>query len=92
MKEPRGAKTSRVLNALLAGRVLTPFDANNIGRTSDGTRIIRTIRTMYPVKKQRVPGELYCKYWIDKEYLAELKKIGKQISDGTFFDNLLAAH
>ena len=36
MKEPKGAKKSRILNALLAGRVLTPYDANEIGKTTDG--------------------------------------------------------
>ena len=32
MKEPRGIKTRRILNALLAGKVLTPYDANEIGK------------------------------------------------------------
>lgn len=89
MKEPKGAKKSRILNALLAGRVLTPYDANEIGRTTDGTRIIRSIRETYPVKSCRVPGELYFQYWIDESYFAELREVGKQIKEGTFFERLI---
>jgi hypothetical protein len=89
MKEPRGAKKSRILNALLAGRVLTPYDANEIGKTTDGTRIIRSIREDYPVKCCRVPGELYFQYWIDKAYLAELREVRQQLREGTFFEKLI---
>lgn len=89
MKEPKGTKKSRILNALLAGRVLTPYDANEIGKTTDGTRIIRNIRETYPVKSCRVPGELYFQYWIDESYFAELREVGKQIKEGTFFEKLI---
>ena len=44
----------------------------------------------YPVKSEKVEGELYHRYWIDEAYLAELKEIGKQVNEGTFFENLLA--
>lgn len=90
MIESAETKTRRILNALLSGIKLTPFDANNIGRTSDGTRFIRRLREKYPIKDERVEGELYHRYWIDEEYLRELKEIGKQVSEGTFFDSLLA--
>ena len=89
MKEKKGAKKSRILNALLAGRVLTPYDANEIGRTTDGTRIIRSIRESYPVKSCRAAGELYFEYWIDPAYLEELKETRKQLREGTFFENLM---
>ncbi len=88
MKESNRAKGRRILNALLEGKRLTAFDANAIGRTTDGTRHIRFIREKYPVKSERVPGELYKVYWIDEDYLAGLKKpLPKRI--GEFFDNLL---
>jgi len=51
---------------------------------------IRFIREKYPVKSEKVEGELYHRYWIDEAYLAELKEVGKQVSEGTFFSNLLA--
>jgi hypothetical protein len=70
--------------------VLTPKDANDIGDTTDGTRFIRFLREKYPIKDEKVEGELYHRYWMDREYLASLKEIGKQVSEGTFFDNLLA--
>ena len=49
-----------------------------------------SIREKYPVKIEKVEGELYHRYWIDEEYLAELKEVGKQVSGGTFFSNLVA--
>lgn len=90
MKESTKAKSQRILDALLQGMVLTPKDANNIGDTTDGTRFIRFLREKYPIKDEKVEGELYHRYWMDREYLASLKEIGKQVSEGTFFDNLLA--
>jgi hypothetical protein len=88
MKESTVAKSRRILNALLEGRKLTAFDANIIGRTTDGGRYIRFIREKYPVKSQRVEGELYKVYWIDEDYLAGLKKpIAQRIK--TFFNDLL---
>jgi hypothetical protein len=90
MKESTKAKSQRILDALLQGMVLTPKDANDIGDTTDGTRFIRFLREKYPIKDEKVEGELYHRYWMDREYLASLKEIGKQVSEGTFFDNLLA--
>ena len=62
-------KKRRILEALLAGRVLTPFEANKIGNTSDGTRIIRKIREVYPVKDVKVINEDYHEYWLDPEFI-----------------------
>ena len=70
--------------------VLTPKDANDIGDTTDGTRFIRFLREKYPIKDEKVEGYFYHRYWMDREYLASLKEIGKQVSEGTFFENLLA--
>lgn len=90
MKESTRAKSQRILDAMLQGRKITPFEANTIGNTTDGTRFIRFIREKYPVKDEKVEGELYHRYWIDEEYLASLDEIGRQVSEGTFFDNLLS--
>lgn len=90
MKESIESKKKRILAALLSGQVLTPSDADRIGDTTEGTRLIRFIRRDYPVKDERVEGELYHRYWIDESYLAELKNVGQQVSDGTFFENILA--
>lgn len=89
MKESTKAKSQRILDALLQGMVLTPKDANDIGDTTDGTRFIRFLREKYPIKDEKVEGELYHRYWMDKEYLASLKEVGRQVSEGTFFENLL---
>ena len=69
MKESNAAKGRRILNAMLKGRKITPAEANRIGRTTDGTRHIRFIREKYPVKDEKVEGELYHRYWIDEEFL-----------------------
>ena len=90
MKETLKAKSQRILDALLSGRKITPIEANQIGNTTDGTRLIRFMREKYPIKHEKVEGELYHRYWIDESYLAQLKEIGKQVSEGTFFENLLA--
>ena len=90
MKESTQAKGRRILDAMLRGWKLTPAEANAIGNTTDGTRFIRFIKEKYPVKSERVEGELYKRYWIDESYLAELREVGKQVSEGTFFDNLVA--
>lgn len=90
MKESTRAKSQRILDAMLQGKKITPFEANAIGNTTDGTRFIRFIREKYPVKDEKVEGELYHRYWIDEAYLAELETIGEQVSAGTFFDNLLS--
>lgn len=73
MKESTQAKSRRILNALLMGARLTPAMANEIGDTTEGTRHIRYIREKYPVKSERVAGELYRRYWIDEAYLMNLK-------------------
>ena len=72
MKESTQQKSKRILDAMLSGRKLTPYEANEIGRTTDGTRFIRFIREKYPVKDEKVEGELYHRYWIDEEYLKTL--------------------
>ena len=88
MNESTSEKYKRILNALLQGRKITPFDANEIGRTTDGTRYIRYIREKYPVKSEKVEGQLYRKYWMDEEYLAQLKQVGNEVNAGTFFKGL----
>ena len=90
MKESTKAKSQRILDVLLTGRKITPYEANIIANTTDGTRYIRFLREKYPIKDEKVEGELYHRYWMDREYLASLKEIGRQVSEGTFFDNLLA--
>ena len=72
MKESTQQKSKRILDAMLSGRKITPYDANEIGKTTDGTRFIRFIREKYPVKDEKVEGELYHRYWIDEEYLKTL--------------------
>ena len=59
MKESTRAKSKRILDAMLQGRRITPKDANDIGDTTDGTRFIRFIREKFPVKDEKVEGELY---------------------------------
>lgn len=91
MKEKRDAKQRRILAALLRGRKLTPNEANEIGRTTEGTRMIRRIRQSFPVVKTQVAGASYYEYFIDPEWLAEYRKgnrkpIGERIGD--FFDDL----
>ena len=76
-----------IMHALLSGCELTPFEANRIGHTTDGTRIIRKIRETLPVQKCQVDGEHYYKYWIDKDFLAELKRTHRQMCDTSFVDN-----
>ena len=81
-----------ILSALLKGRKLTAFEANEIGKTTAGARRIRQIRETYPVLKEPVPGEMYVRYYIDPEWLSEHKRnqnrpIGQRI--GEFFDDLL---
>lgn len=82
-----------ILKALLEGKRLTAYDANLIGQTTAGARRIRQIRESYPVLKEPVPGEMYVRYYMDPEWLAEWRKehkkpIGQRI--GEFFDNLLS--
>lgn len=75
MKESTMQKSKRILDAMLQGRKISSFEANQIGNTTDGTRFIRFIREKYPVKSEKVEGELYHRYWIDEAYLAELKEV-----------------
>lgn len=65
---------ARILNALLMGARLTPITANEIGGTTEGTRKIRKIRETYPVRSEKVAGELYRRYWIDEAFLMNLNK------------------
>ena len=74
MKESTRAKSKRILDAVLQGRKITPKDANAIGDTTDGTRFIRFIREKFPVKDEKVEGELYHRYWIDEDFLVEYWK------------------
>ena len=56
------------------GARLTPQMANEIGMTTEGTRIIRKLRENYPISKERVAGSIYYCYWIDEAYLMNLNK------------------
>ena len=71
MKESTRAKSKRIEEALLQGRKITPFEANMIANTTDGTRYIRFLREKYPIKDEKVEGELYHRYWIDEDFLFE---------------------
>ena len=67
--EARGLKKQRILNALLQGQVLTPFEANEIAKSSDATRIIRKLREEnWHIRKERVAGEWYCRYWMEEGF------------------------
>lgn len=81
-----------ILSALLRGYRLTAFQANKIGNTTAGARRIRQLRETYPILKEPVPGEMYVRYYIDPEWLAERKKNhNKSLCErvGDFFDDLL---
>jgi hypothetical protein len=67
--ESIATKKGRILNALLMGARLTPLMANEIGVTTEGTRIIRKLRELYPINKERVTGSIYYRYWIDEAFL-----------------------
>lgn len=82
-----------ILRALLKGDRLTAYDANKIGHTTAGARRIRQLRETYPILKEPVPGEMYCRYFIDPDWLHEHKQsqkkaFGERIGD--FFDSLLS--
>lgn len=92
MKEKRESKKRRILMALLEGMRLTPDDANRIGKTNEGTRLIRFIREDYPVLKMDVAGESYKIYYLDPVWLEEYRKEHKKSFAeriGDFFENLL---
>jgi hypothetical protein len=74
MRRSMKAKKQSILNALLQGRKLTPREADNIADTTEGTRLIRFIREKYPVKDERVEGEVYHRYWIDEDFLAKYRE------------------
>lgn len=80
MKESTKQKSRRILEALLQGRRITPFEANQIGNTTDGTRFIRFIREKYPVKSEKVEGELYHRYYIDPDFLYEFWKSNSSLA------------
>jgi hypothetical protein len=67
------AKKQRILNAMLMGARLTPQMANEIGVTTEGTRMIRKIGENYPIRKERVHDSKYYRYWIDESFLMNLK-------------------
>lgn len=69
MKESTKDKGRRILAAMLTGRKITPFEANEIGKTTEGTRFIRHFRERYPIKDEKVEGERYHKYWFDEEFI-----------------------
>lgn len=80
MKESTQAKQKRILNVMLQGKKITPKEANDIGDTTDGTRFIRFIREKFPVKDEKVEGELYHRYWIDEEFLYNWWKSGQSVA------------
>lgn len=80
MKESTQQKSKRILNAMLQGRKITPFEANEIGNTTDGTRLIRFMREKYPIKHEKVEGELYHRYWIDPDFLYEFWKSNSSLA------------
>jgi hypothetical protein len=84
MKESTKAKSQRILDVLLTGRKITPYEANMIANTTDGTRYIRFLREKYPIKDEKVENELYHRYWIDDEFLYEWwKSKGAEVQTNT---------
>lgn len=81
MKESTRAKSKRILEVMLTGKKITPSEANLIGNTTDGTRFIRFIREKFPVKDEKVEGELYHRYWIDPEFLCNFELTSKEKYD-----------
>ena len=76
MKTKEGAR-KRILKALMEGRHISVFDANIIGNTTEGGRRIRQIRKDYPVMKEFAPGGAkYCLYYMDPDYLKQVKSGG----------------
>lgn len=66
----------RILNALKKGARLTAYEANIIGKTTEGGRRIREIRQEYPVLKEAVPDSRQYRYYLDPEYLRESRSTG----------------
>lgn len=75
------AAKKRILKAMLRGEKLTTLDANTIGRTTEGGRRIRELRSTYPIIREQVPGERYSWYYIEPEFLKEHRKTQKNIWD-----------
>ena len=82
MKESTRDKGRRILAAMLTGRKITPFEANKIGETTEGTRFIRLFRERYPIRDEKVDGERYHKYWIDEEFIKSWKAGGVKVYCG----------
>lgn len=61
----------RIKDALLAGMKLSPYMANLIGQTTEGTRIIRELRQSLPIKNEKAEGQNFHYYWIDKKDLPQ---------------------
>lgn len=82
MNTAEGAK-KRILKALKKGMRITSFMANTIGKTTEGGRRIRELRTEYPILKEAVVGSRGYVYYLDPEYLRESRKAGifKKVSD-----------
>lgn len=66
----------RIFNALKKGARLTAYEANTIGRTTEGGRRIREIRQEYPVLKEAIPDSRQYRYYLDPEYLRESRSTG----------------
>lgn len=75
METTVGAR-KRIFNALKKGMKITAYEANDIGRTTEGGRRIREIRAEYPVLKEAIPGTRRYRYYLDPEYLRESRKSG----------------
>ena len=63
-----------ILRALLSGRKITTYEANKIGRTTEGGRRIRQIRETYPVLKEKIGDTRFYRYYLDPVYLEEYRK------------------
>lgn len=64
----------RILRAMLRGQRVTPMEANRIGRTTEGTRIIRRLRETYPVLDVKIEGKRHHEYFLAPEYIEEYRK------------------
>ena len=72
--ESHATKQRRILNALLMGARLTPQQANEIGITTEGARVIRKLREEnWHIRKERVAGEAYYRYWMDEGFRMNFK-------------------
>lgn len=76
MAENQASAKRRILNALKKGARITSWEANQIGKTSEGGRRIREIRLEYPVLKEAIPDSRQYRYYLDPVYLQESRKTG----------------